>query len=158
MIQPILIIFLILPIIVGILSVDINGDRFSVREAIKDNFMTEPLTTAFNAYIRAPINQTEIPPAPTIVDIPTETDKKIDEITSQLADGVVFLFIQSREFGVWMGIATAPFHYILAVVIGFSFVFPITFLYMSGFFYIIIKERKEILHEILNAKRRVPIQ
>ena len=154
MIQPILVIFLILPIILGILSVDINGNRFSIREAIKDNFMTEPLRTGLNAYLLQPLNKTDIPDAPTIVEIPTETDKKIDEITSQIADGVAFLFIQAREFGIWMGMATAPFHYLLAVVIGFSFLYPIMWLFIIGFFYITIAERKEIRREFHDMRVR----
>jgi len=158
MIYPIIIIFIIVPIILGILSVDINGDRISIREAIKGNFLTEPLRAGINAYIMLPVNNTEIPDSPTLVDIPSETEKKIDEITSQIADGVIFLFFQSREFGIWLGMATAPFHYILAVIVGFSFVFPVVCLYIAGFFYIVIKENKEIRKEFTAMRKGEQLQ
>ena len=76
---------------------------------------------------------------------------------SMIADGITFLFLQSREFGVWMGIATAPFHYLLVVVIGFSFLYPTMWLFIVGFFYITIAERKEIRREFHDMRVRKKI-
>ena len=144
MIQPLLVIFLILPIILGILSVDVEGNRFSIRDFIKGNFMTEPLRAGFEGYL-GKIPESNATEVVNLVELPE--NGSMNNLQSIITDGIVFLFLQSREFGIWLGIATAPFHYLLAVVIGFSFLFPSVWLFIVGFFYISISERKEIRKE-----------
>jgi len=157
MIQPLLVIFLILPIILGILSVNTEGERISIIETIKNSFLREPIKAGLDAYVGDVDNgnQTEtIDPRSTFIQLPEESEKSIDKVTSMVSDGITFLFLQSREFGIWMGMATAPFHYLLAVVIGFSFLFPTVWLFMVGFFYIVITERKEIRKEFHDMRVR----
>ncbi len=156
MIQPLLVIFLILPIILGILSVDIEGNRFSIRDYIKDNWLTDPVRAGMQGYLGniQESNRTEIV---NLVELPDENGS-LENLQSIISDGITFLFLQSREFGIWMGMATAPFHYLLAVVIGFSFLYPTMWLFIAGFFYITIAERKEIFNEIRNARKRVKMQ
>jgi len=161
MIQPLLTIFLILPIILGILSVNAEGERISIIETIKNSIFRDPIKAGLDAYVGDVDNgnQTETTDPPsTFLQFPEESEKSIDKVTSMVSDGIVFLFIQSREFGIWMGMATAPFHYLLAVVIGFSFIYPTMWLFIAGFFYITIAERKEIFNEIRNARHRTKMQ
>ena len=157
MIQPILVIFLILPIILGILSVDINGDRISIRDWIKDNIMTEPIRDAVKGYL-GEVQKVENQTQPQLILGVEDENKKIEELTSKIADGITFLFLQSREFGIWLGMNTAPFHYFLAILIGFVFLYPLTWMFIIGFFYIMISERKEIFNEMRNARKRVKMQ
>lgn len=151
MIQPLIVIFLILPIILGILSVDVEGNRFSIREYIKGNFMTEPLRVGFESYL-GKIPESNATEVVNLVELPE--NGSMDNLQSIITDGIVFLFLQSREFGIWLGIATAPFHYLLAVLIGFSFLFPTVWLFIVGFFYISISERKEIRREFHDMRVR----
>jgi len=156
MIQPLLVIFLILPIILGILSVDIEGNRFSIREFIKENWLAEPVRAGMQGFL-GNIPQSNTTEVVNLVELPDENGS-LEDLQSIITDGITFLFLQSREFGIWMGIATAPFHYLLAVVIGFSFLYPTMWLFIVGFFYITIAERKEIIHEMRNARKRVKMQ
>jgi len=152
MIQPLLVIFLILPIILGILSVDIDGNRFSIRDYIKDNWLTDPVRAGMQGFLGniPESNSTEVV---NLVELPDENGS-LEKLQSIITDGIAFLFLQSREFGIWMGMATAPFHYLLAVVIGFSFLFPTVWLFIVGFFYIAITERKEIRKEFHDMRVR----
>lgn len=155
MIQPLITVMLILPILIGILSVDSEGNKFGVRQWLADNVLTERVSKGIGGYIGAYDNATAVPQ---LIDLPPQTQNSIDGFTSKIVDGAVFITLQGRDFGIWLGMATAPFHYLLAVLITFSFVYPIMWMYIFGFFYIIVTENKEIRHEIMNAKRRVPIQ
>lgn len=153
MIQPLITVMLILPILIGILSVDSEGNKFGIRQWLTDNVLTERVSKGIGGYIGTYDNATTVPQ---LIDLPPQTENSIDEFTSKIVDGAVFITLQGRDFGIWLGMATAPFHYLLAVLITFSFVYPIMWMYIFGFLYIIITENKEIRHEIMNAKRRKP--
>ncbi len=158
MIQPLVTVLLILPILIGILSVDSEGNKFGIRQWLADNVLTERVTESIGAYIGAYDNVSNQTTVPQFIEIPTQTENSIDEFTSKIVDGAVFITLQGRDFGIWLGMATAPFHYLLAVLITFSFVYPIMWMYIFGFLYIIITENKEIRHEIMNAKRGKPLE
>jgi len=158
MMQLLISAIIILPIIVGILSVDIDGNRISVREAIKDFIMTEPIRGTVKDYVGMVEieNKTQ---AKGLIEIPfDETGNKLDGLTSQIADAITFLLIQSRDLGIWLGMATAPFHYLLAITIAFVFLFPDIWIYGVAFFYILIKEHKEIRQDIHDARVRAKIK
>lgn len=166
MIMPLISLVIVVPILIGILSVDINGERISIREflksdlvikitdAIKNNLPSNPETMGVNG----------IPPEEVDgkaysvligVDFP-ESQKALDSLNKSIAEGVTFLAFQIKDFGVWLGMSTAPFHYLLAIIIAFSLLFPNAAVFVVGFFYIIIKENKEIRQEIHNARVRKP--
>jgi len=155
MIQPLITTMLILPILIGILSVDADGNKFGVRDWLKENVLSDRVVDALQSYIGTYDyvgNQTDLNQP--LLDIPSQADNSIDEFTSNVIDGVVFIILQGRDFGIWIGMSTAPFHYLIAAVMTFSFAFPMMWLYIIGFFYIVISENKEIRQEIFRRKNK----
>jgi len=169
MIQPLITLVVLVPIIIGILSVDVTGKPMSIREILRSDIMqnmTEIIEIALPTTAPVPPEQyvEEVeefePPSHTthLIDVDlSESLKALNELNSNVAQGITFLLFEVKNFGVWIGVSTAPFHYLVALGVGFL-LFPYWWLYMTGFFFIIIKDRKEIFQEMKNARRRVPIQ
>lgn len=171
MIQPLVTIIILIPLIIGIISVDINGKPQSIREFLKSDLMTNVTSIVENALptnISPPeqLDQTETesteieeqeeesePLQPLFDFNMPETEKAIDDFNGSVADAVVFLVFNIKDFGIWIGMSTAPFHYFVALIVAFL-LFPIWWLYIIGFFYVVIKENKEIRNEIHNARVR----
>ena len=152
--------------LIGIASVDINGEKTSIREFLKSDLMGN-LTNVVKSALpsnapNAPEQELDEEKEPEnityLVDMDlmdlTESGKAIDSLNKSIAEGVTFLLFQVKDFGVWMGMSTAPFHYLLAVIIAFSLLFPNVSVFLVGFFYIIIKEHKEIRNDIHDARVR----
>jgi len=167
MIQPLISLIIIFPLIIGILSVDITGEPQSIRQFLKSDTVGNVTSLVESAL---PSNPPEIPPKQDdiekepfepiyLVDIDlTESGKALDSFNTSVAQGITFLLFQVKDFGVWLGMSTAPFHYLLALLIGFSFLFPDIWMFIVGFFYIVIKEHKEIRMEFHNARVRAKMK
>jgi len=159
MIQPLVMLVLILPLLIGILSVDIHGNQFSIREWLNLNNATSPAT---EGYIESQIDITGDVSGESeknaFLEFPEESQEAIDTLTKQITTGISFLLQQSKILGVWIGVTTAPFHYVLAVLIAFLFIFPEMWIFVVGFFYILIKEHKEIRQEIHDARVRAKMK
>ena len=148
MIMPLFIVILIAPMMVGLLSVDIHGERFSIREFLNLSNGTETTEEYVSEQVDPNISfAQEGEPINALIEFPEETQKTIDDLADNIATGVTFLLMRSNEFGVWLGVTFAPFHYGIALLLAFA-VFPYWWMFIGGFFYILIKERKEIRNEI----------
>jgi len=161
MIMPLISLIIVLPMLIGILSVDIYGEKMSIREFVNSDLMgnltgiiasnlpSNPETMGIND------KQEEEKEVEYLInlDFPL-TQKAVDSLNKSIAEGITYLLFQVKDFGVWLGISTAPFHYLLAVVIAFSLLFPNVSVFVVGFWYIIITEHKEIRKEIHNARVR----
>lgn len=171
MIQPIITMIILIPLLIGIISVDINGKPQSIREFLKTDLMgnaTSIVELALPSSIspseqfeKNEIESTDIeeqeeepePLQPLLDFNMPETEKAIDDFNGSVADAIVFLVFNIKDFGIWIGMATAPFHYFIAVIVAFL-LFPIWWLYIIGFLYVVVKENKEIRNEIHNARVR----
>jgi len=166
MIMPLISLVIVVPILIGIASVDINGEKTSIREFLKSDLMrnitgivgsnlpSNPETIGVNEV--TPEEEKEVQ---YIIDVDfPETQKAVDSLNKSIAEGITFLLFQVKDFGVWLGMSTAPFHYLLGVVIAFSLLFPNVSVFLVGFFYIIIKENKEIRNDIHDARVRAKMK
>ncbi len=134
-----LVLFLILPIILGILSVDINGNEFSLKEYVdgledSDNYGTDVIER------HTGLKEIENGSPEGIV----INNEDFDTLIGDLAIAITAFVHFSGKFGIYLGQATAPLHYLLAVVMVFSFVFPILWMYIVASIFVVITERKEI--------------
>lgn len=166
MIQPLVTLVILIPLIIGILSVDVTGKPTSIREFLRSDMMQNMTGIIENAL---PSNPPEPPeafqepePEPEnvvyLIDIDlTESEKALDEVNRHVAEGITFLLLHVKDFGVYIGVSTAPFHYLVALIVAFL-LFPIWNLYIVGFFYIIIKENKEIRSEFKAMRQRKKLQ
>ncbi len=156
MIGPYITALIILPMLVGILSVDVYGERISILELLK----SETAVIIFSSIESMMItNQTgtliEVDDAEDYklqINLP-ETEKALDIFNSSVAKGLTFLLFSIRDFGIWLGMATAPFHYLLAVLIAFSFLSPFNWLWIGSIFWVLIVERKEVYHVVTTGLR-----
>jgi len=122
--------------IIGILSIDIHGNEFSISEFL------ESFDTAEEAVSSMILDIDEEPPDATMVNL--ELPKGIELLINDFAKALTFLAIMSVTLGKWLGQQTAPFHYLLAIVIGFLTILPYAIFWIIAVFTVIIKERKEI--------------
>jgi len=166
MIMPLISVVIVVPMLIGIASVDINGEKTSIREFLKSDLMAN-ITNAVKSALpsNAPPIEQELDEEKEPKNITymvnmdlTESGKVIDSLNKSIAEGVTFLLFQVKDFGVWLGMSTAPFHYLLGVVIAFSLLFPNVSVFLVGFFYIVIKEHKEIRNEIHDARVRAKMK
>jgi len=166
MIMPLISVVIVVPMLIGIASVDINGEKTSIREFLRSDLMAN-ITNAVKSALpsNAPPIEQELDEEKEPKNITymvnmdlTESGKVIDSLNKSIAEGVTFLLFQVKDFGVWLGMSTAPFHYLLAVIIAFSLLFPNVSVFLVGFFYIVIKEHKEIRNEIHDARVRAKMK
>ena len=164
----------VVPLLVGIITVDVVGEPRSIREFLASDFfgnITGVITMALPTNVPDPkfamdalqdniqmgnqskefFNVTEIDepvderPIYYIIDIDLEeTGYAINSLNTAIAEGLIYFVYQIKEFGVWLGMATAPFHYLLAVLIAFSFLSPYNWLWIGSIFWVVTTERKEI--------------
>lgn len=172
MIMPLISLVLVVPMLIGIASVDINGEKTSIREFLKSDLMVNITNTVKSALpsnapeqelslLHREYHEKEKEPENItyLVNMDLiESGKAIDSLNKSIAEGVTFLLFQVKDFGVWLGMSTAPFHYLLAVIIAFSLLFPNVSVFVVGFFYIIIKEHKEIRNDIHDARVRAKMK
>ncbi len=156
MIGPYITALIILPMLIGILSVDVYGERISILELLKSETAIVIINSIESMLIT---NQTgtliEVDDAEDYklqINLP-ETEKALDIFNSSIAKGLTFLLFSIRDFGIWLGMATAPFHYLLAVLIAFSFLSPFNWLWIGSIFWVLIVERKEVYHVVTTGLR-----
>ena len=142
MILPYLYVFLIFPVLVGILSVDINGQPFSSLDYITDRLSgldikapeREPFEEDFSF-----INQTDSFQYPEVIELPSEVSNGITTAWTY----IWFLGSQSKDLGTWIGTSSAPFHYVIAFAIAVFALFINQMMWIIGFFYLLITEFDE---------------
>lgn len=156
MIGTLINLMIVLPLIVGMISVDINGSPTSIKEFLRSDLMQNAtsilkgqLTTdneiEESEEIEEEVEEEEKEPVQPLISINTpETDKIMDDLGKYVGDGVVYIAFNIKDFGVWLGVSTAPFHYGLAVLIAFSFLSPYNWLWIGAIFWVVTTERKEI--------------
>lgn len=159
MIQILLLLAVTFPIIIGIASVTFEGEEYPIIQRIIDARESGNLDMSFIANMTGAGQQEEEPePMKPVVDGQIEPDEtlivlpeEVNELLTMISKGIVFMALYARDFGVWIGMSTAPFHYVVAVLLAFTFFFPTLWLFIIGFFYILIKERKEIRHVAISG-------
>lgn len=145
MILPYLYIFLVFPVLVGIVSVDINGEPFSALDYIAERLSRldfeapEPpeqpeLVEDFDF-----INQTNSFAYPEVIKLPNKIDEGLNDAWAY----IWFLGSQSKDLGTWIGTSSAPFHYVIAFAIAVFALFLNQMFWIIGFFYLLITEFDE---------------
>lgn len=147
MILPYLYIFLVFPVLVGIVSVDINGVPYSSLDYIKDRLSVLDLDAnkakqALEDELiqdESFINNTNSFSYPEAIVLPDNIKNGLS-----IAWGYIwFLGSQSKDLGTWIGTSTAPFHYPIAFAIAVFALFLNQMLWIIGFFYLLITEWDE---------------
>jgi len=147
MILPYLYVFLVFPVILGILSVDIDGNQFSSLDYIRDRLAILDLnaTNAKEIYEEeidedeSFINSTNAFTYPEAVVLPKPVNDGINKVWGY----IWFLGSQSKDLGTWIGTSTAPYHYLIAFAIAVFALFLNNMLWIIGFFYLLITEFDE---------------
>lgn len=151
MILPYLYIFLVFPVLVGILTVDIDGKPFSALDYISerlsrldieaDEVKSEVKEQIENGDLedQSFLNNTNAFDYPPAIQLPNEIKDGLGSAWSYMW----FLGSQAKDLGTWIGISTAPFHYPIAFVIAVFALFLNQMLWIIGFFYLLITEFDE---------------
>jgi len=141
MILGYLYIFLFFPVIVGMLSIDAEGNEFSPIAYILERLPTLVAVTDTGVMINdeentEDVEEDEVEPLPELINLPPE----ISESISTLWKFMWFLGSQSKDLGVWIAMSTYPFHYVIAFLVATFglFWYPITT--VVAFFYLLITE------------------
>lgn len=145
MILPYLYIFLVFPVLVGIVSVDINGEPFSALDYIAERLSrldfeaSEPPEEPESVEDFDFINQTNSFAYPEVIKLPNEIDEGLNDAWAY----IWFLGSQSKDLGTWIGTSSAPFHYVIAFAIAVFALFLNQMMWIIGFFYLLITEFDE---------------
>ena len=133
---------MVFPVLVGILSVDIDGQPFSALDYIGERLSRldidvpesteEPEDQSF-------INQTNSFAYPEVIKLPNEIDQGLTDAWAY----IWFLGSQSKDLGTWIGTSTAPYHYLIAFAIAVFALFLNQMFWIIGFFYLLITEFDE---------------
>ncbi len=133
---------MVFPVLVGILSVDIDGQPFSALDYIGERLSRldidvpesteEPEDQSF-------INQTNSFAYPQVIKLPNEIDQGLTDAWAF----IWFLGSQSKDLGTWIGTSSAPYHYVIAFAIAVFALFLNQFMWIFGFFYLLITEFDE---------------
>jgi len=145
MILPYLYIFLVFPVLVGILSVDIDGQPFSAIDYIEERLSRLDIEAPAPEEITEPsedsgfINNTNSFAYPEVIEFPSEVSKGINHAWTY----IWFLGSQSKDLGTWIGTSSAPFHYVIAFGIAVFALFLNQMMWIIAFFYLLITEFDE---------------
>ncbi len=145
MILPYLYIFLVFPVLVGILSVDINGEPFSALDYIGERLARLDIPPPPDVIMvdvdeeESFINGTNSLDYPPVVQLPNEINDGLNTVWTYLW----FLGSQSKDLGTWIGTSSAPFHYVIAFAITVCALFLNQMFWIIGFFYLLITEFDE---------------
>jgi hypothetical protein len=148
MILPYLYVFLVFPVLVGILSVDIDGQPFSAIDYIEERLSRldieadEEVEEEVEKEIledESFINNTNSFAYPEVIELPNDVSKGISSAWAY----IWFLGSQSKDLGSWIGISTAPFHYVIAFAIAVFALFINQMMWIIAFFYLLITEFDE---------------
>ena len=145
MILPYLYIFLVFPVLVGILSVDINGEPFSALDYIAERLSRLDIPSPPDEIMmdvdeeESFINGTNSFAYPEVIKLPNEVDEGLNSAWAY----IWFLGSQSKDLGTWIGTSSAPFHYVIAFGIAVFALFLNQMFWIIGFFYLLITEFDE---------------
>lgn len=145
MILPYLYIFLVFPVLVGILSVDIDGQPFSALDYIAERLSRLDVEAPPSEEIVEPskdssfINNTNSFAYPEVIKLPNEIDQGLTHAWAF----IWFLGSQSKDLGTWIGTSSAPYHYVIAFAIAVFALFLNQMFWIIGFFYLLITEFDE---------------
>ena len=146
MILPYLYVFLVFPVLVGILSVDIDGQPFSALDYIGERLsrldIEAPELTEEPEELpedQSFINQTNSFAYPQVIKLPNEIDQGLTDAWAY----IWFLGSQSKDLGTWIGTSSAPFHYVIAFGIAVFALFLNQMMWIIAFFYLLITEFDE---------------
>lgn len=133
----IVILSLIMPMFLGMLVVDLDGNVIGFSQSIinfSDHGFGKMVLSAMLFGMAEDENTIKNPETITL-QMPFE--EKIGGILT------IFVF-SSYEFGIQLGVLTAPFNYLAGFLLIIIFVIPSMWLWLFAFVYLAIKERKEI--------------
>jgi len=140
LILPYLYVFLVFPVLVGILAVDLDGQPFSAIDYIGErlagmNFEPPEQDEEEMQGMKDEgfINNTNSFAYPELVQLPDQID---DGLNTAWAF-IWFLGSQSKDLGTWIGTSTAPFHYVIAFVIAVFALFINQTMWIIAFFYLL---------------------
>ena len=146
MILVYLYIFLCFPVIVGILSVNIDGEPFSAIDYIAERLSRLDLPPPPEEEIRLDdkeyngfINGSNALDYPNVIELPSQMNEGLNAVWAYLW----FLGSQSKDLGTWIGVNTAPFHYAIALSIAIVTLFTNQFMMLIAFFYLLITDWQE---------------
>ena len=145
MILPYLYIFLVFPVLVGIVSVDIDGQPFSALDYIGERLSRLDIEAPEPDEIVQPsedssfINNTNSFAYPEVIKLPNEIEQGLNDAWAY----IWFLGSQSKDLGTWIGTSTAPYHYLIAFAIAVFALFLNQMFWIIGFFYLLITEFDE---------------
>ena len=145
MILPYLYIFLVFPVLVGILSVDNDGQPFNSLDYIKDRL------AIFDVKVPEELKENIVDEEDDFFDNTNSFDyPDVVVLPDEMKDGlktawtyIWFLGSQSKDLGTWIGTSTAPFHYLIAFAIAVFALFLNQMFWIIGFFYLLITEFDE---------------
>ncbi len=144
MILPYLYLFLAFPVLVGIMTVDLDGNTFSFTEYIRDRLAPLDIDN-----IKEGVQTTEEPDEGFLnstnsfrVD-PIMLPENVSKGLSKVWDALWFLGSQSKDLGTWIGTSTAPYHYSIAFLIAVFTLFTNQMMWIIGLFYLLITDWNE---------------
>ena len=136
MILPYLYIFLVFPVLVVILSVDLDGQPFSATLYIQERLAMlniEPPENDEEMIDEGFINNTNSFSYPELVQLPDQIDDGLNTAWTY----IWFLGSQSKDLGTWIGTSSAPFHYVIAFLIAVFALFINQTMWIIAFFYLL---------------------
>jgi len=129
------------------MSVDMNGDPFSAMDYIAERlsrFDAQP-PDGFDDLLGVDreeatfLNGTNSLDSLSVIELPSNVNDGINAIWAYMW----FLGSQSKDLGTWIGVSTAPFHYMIAISIALVTLFTNQFMMVIAFFYLLITEFDE---------------
>lgn len=148
MFEGLIFIFLFFPVLLGILSIDSEGNKFNPMAYILELMPT--LSGSLNIVsVNGTEDVTELEETsedesePSIImELPNEVNEGINKVWQLLW----FVGSQSYKLGLWIGISTFPFHYFVGFAIAVLAVFWYPMMFVIAFFYLLITEFDEFRH------------
>ena len=140
MILPYLYIFLVFPVLVGMLAVDLDDQPFSATLYIQERLAMlniEPpeqdVEEKKEIIDESFINNTNSFAYPELVQLPDQIDDGLNTAWTY----IWFLGSQSKDLGTWIGTSSAPFHYVIAFLIAVFALFINQTMWIIAFFYLL---------------------
>lgn len=150
MILPYLYIFLVFPVLVGILSVDTDGNPFSSIDYIKERLaiLDYNATEQDIEEVVEELEEEEVDVS--FINITNALDYPVVGLPNEISKGLNtawtylwFLGSQSKDLGTWIGTSSAPYHYVIAFAIAVFALFLNQMMWIFGFFYLLVTEFDE---------------
>lgn len=140
--------FIFFPVLVGMLSVDAEGNEFDSIAYILDRIPvfldTEEEDAEETKQLEEQIEDDITNPQ--MLGLPPEVNEGIGKVWKYLW----FVGSQSKDLGVWIATSTAPFHYGVAFLIALFALFWYPIMTVIAFFYLLVTE----FDEFRNLRRK----